>query len=72
MQGQPQPPDSNLFEQLLFSQEGLDLNKQHQLLLTNKYTTSTPSYVDVDYIVITSGDGVAQYVSWTDLCGYSC
>lgn len=47
----------NLFNQLLFSQDGLDLDKQHQVVLRNQYTTVDPSWVDVDYMIVTSGDG---------------
>ena len=56
-------PNLNLFNQLLFSQKGLDLGRQHQVVLKNQYTTPDPSYVDVDYIVITSGDGNEKYVA---------
>lgn len=44
------------FQQLMFSATGLGKD-QHQLVLQNKYTTASPSWVDVDYILVTSGDG---------------
>lgn len=44
------------FQQLMFSATGLSKD-QHQLVLQNKYTTTSPSWVDVDYILVTSGDG---------------
>jgi hypothetical protein len=56
--GQPVVANTNMFQTLLFSQTGLD-NTQHQLQLQNKYSTSVPAWVDVDFIVVTSGDGNA-------------
>ena len=47
----------NMYQQVLFAQEGLEQSTEHQVILQNNYTTSTPSWVDVDWIVITSGDG---------------
>ncbi|KAI0091114.1 hypothetical protein BDY19DRAFT_886314 [Irpex rosettiformis] len=46
------------FQQLMFSATNLN-NVQHQLVLKNTYTTTGPSWVDVDYILVTSGDGDA-------------
>ncbi|KAI0091115.1 hypothetical protein BDY19DRAFT_991693 [Irpex rosettiformis] len=47
------------FQQLMFSATNLGAN-QHDLVLTNNYTTVNASWVDVDYIVVTSGDGKTQ------------
>ena len=54
--GQPAVANTNEFSMLLFSQTGLD-DTQHVLQLKNQYQTSSPSWVDVDYILVTSGDG---------------
>lgn len=51
---------ANVFNICLFSQEGLDLNSEHQMVLWNNYTTVSPSYVDVDYIVVTVGDDIKR------------
>ena len=52
----------NLFQQLMYS--ATDLGKeQHELVLQNKYSTSQPSWVDVDFMLVTSGDGDPTYVS---------
>ncbi|EKM58539.1 uncharacterized protein PHACADRAFT_252958 [Phanerochaete carnosa HHB-10118-sp] len=60
----------NIFNATLFSQTGLDTSEQHQIALQNKYSTSTPAYVDLDYVIITSGDGNASTQSqdtvWDD------
>ncbi|KAI0783846.1 hypothetical protein BC629DRAFT_529054 [Irpex lacteus] len=50
---------SDEFQQVMFSATGLSRD-QHELVLKNNYTTTIPSYVDVDYVVITSGDGNSQ------------
>ncbi|KIP10533.1 hypothetical protein PHLGIDRAFT_232823 [Phlebiopsis gigantea 11061_1 CR5-6] len=47
----------NLFNQLLFSQTGLDESQAHTVTLKNQYTTSSASWVDVDYMLVTAGDG---------------
>ncbi|KAI0342651.1 hypothetical protein BDW22DRAFT_131485 [Trametopsis cervina] len=47
---------TNLFNHLMFSASNLG-PQQHQLILQNKYQTTGPSWVDVDYILMTSGDG---------------
>lgn len=44
-----------LFQQLMFSATNLS-EDQHQLVLENRYTTPNPSWVDVDYILVTSGN----------------
>lgn len=49
----------NIFQHSIFSASRLS-NDQHTLILQNKYSTTVPSWVDVDYIVVTSGDGNAQ------------
>lgn len=59
--GQADDPGANQFNATLFSQTGLDTRKPHTLTLQNKYTTTSPSWVDVDYIVVTTGDGVKKY-----------
>ena len=55
--------DENQFQSLLFGQAGLD-GSEHTLVLRNADTTQQPSYVDVDYIVITNGNADAQYVDF--------
>ncbi|KAI0783837.1 hypothetical protein BC629DRAFT_1723730 [Irpex lacteus] len=52
----------NLFQRLMYSAEDLS-SEQHQLIVENKYNTSGPSWVDVDYVLVTSGDGI---LSWDD------
>ena len=47
----------NLFNQLLFSKTGLDESQVHTVTLKNQYTTSSASWVDVDYMLVTAGDG---------------
>lgn len=36
---------------------------QHEIVLKNAFTTS-PSWFDIDYIVVTSGDDNLEYVSY--------
>ena len=47
----------NSFQELLFSAEGLDWDTQHTVVVRNAYTTSNPSYVDIDWIDVATGDG---------------
>ena len=59
--GVPSPADANQFNQSLFSQTNLDLTIPHQIALTNQYSSSVPAYVDLDYVIITAGDGDKRY-----------
>ncbi|KIP01363.1 hypothetical protein PHLGIDRAFT_362060 [Phlebiopsis gigantea 11061_1 CR5-6] len=52
-----------LFNQPLFSQTGLDHSKPHTIVLSNQYTTTSPSWVDVDYMVVTASDGNSKTLS---------
>ncbi|KAI0091112.1 hypothetical protein BDY19DRAFT_683874 [Irpex rosettiformis] len=45
-----------LFQQLMFSATDLSTEESHTLTVENNYTTSM-AWVDIDFIVITSGDG---------------
>ncbi|KAI0684588.1 hypothetical protein BC835DRAFT_616767 [Cytidiella melzeri] len=47
---------ASFFQSVLFQATDLDTH-QHRLVLQNAYTTPAPSYVDVDYVLVTSGDG---------------
>ena len=49
-----------LFNQMLFSQINLDPSKPHKIILSDQYTTAPPSWVDVDYMIVTAGDGNAE------------
>lgn len=44
------------FQQVVFSATGLNAS-EHQLVLQNTYTTASPSWFDVDFVDITTGDG---------------
>ncbi|GJE94534.1 hypothetical protein PsYK624_107040 [Phanerochaete sordida] len=69
------------FQQMLFNQTGLSPSQEHHISLSNTPSSSTLAYTDLDYVVITAGDGddstqskdtfwdagVAQYSSgWDD------
>ncbi|PSS34147.1 hypothetical protein PHLCEN_2v1815 [Hermanssonia centrifuga] len=57
-----------IFNSSLFSATNLG-GQQHRLVLTNTFTTPADPWVDIDYMVITSGDGNAQTQSadvWLD------
>lgn len=56
----PDGADINQFNATLFNQTGLDTSKQHQILLQNHYTTTAPSWLDLDYVILTTGDGNEQ------------
>ncbi|GJE94533.1 hypothetical protein PsYK624_107030 [Phanerochaete sordida] len=68
--GYPGSTTANLFKQNLFSQIGLDPTTPHQIALTNQYSSSVPAYVDLDYAIITAGDGdqstQRQDITWDD------
>ena len=49
-----------LFNQTLFGQTGLDPTKSHTVTLMDRFSISTPSRDDVDYMVVTAGDGNEQ------------
>ncbi|KAI0091119.1 hypothetical protein BDY19DRAFT_933898 [Irpex rosettiformis] len=46
----------NLFQHLMYSATNLP-DGEHHLVLQNKYSTAGASWVDVDYMLVTSGDG---------------
>ena len=48
-----------MFNTTLFSQTGLS-NGQHQLMIHNDYSGSTPAVFDLDYVLVTTGDGNAK------------
>ncbi|GJE94535.1 hypothetical protein PsYK624_107050 [Phanerochaete sordida] len=68
--GYPGSSNANLFNQTLFSQTGLNLSQTHQISLTNTPSSSTLAYTDLDYVVITAGDGDtstdSQDLVWDD------
>lgn len=52
---------TEFFKQLMFSATNLS-DDQHQIVLQNNPTTVTSSGVDIDYILVTTGDGNATWV----------
>lgn len=46
-----------LFNMSLFNHQNLAENQVHHLVLQNNYDSIVPSYVDLDYMVLTVGDG---------------
>lgn len=50
------------FGTLLYSATSLDTAKEHHLTVKNVYGSSQGSSMDIDYMVITAGDGNDQYV----------
>ncbi|GJE87433.1 hypothetical protein PsYK624_035160 [Phanerochaete sordida] len=61
---------SALFQQILFNQTGLSLSQEHQISLSNTPAPAVNAYVDLDYVIITAGDGDAstqsQDIVWDD------
>ena len=53
--------DEDAFNCTLFSQTGLN-GDQHQLTLQNEWRGAFPTWFDVDYIVVTVGDGDTRSV----------
>jgi hypothetical protein len=53
--------DPDVFDALLFGQSGLAFGP-HEVVLTNDWTTPTPSFVDLDYVVLTLGEGKSSMV----------
>lgn len=47
----------NQFNTLLYSTTSLDATKQHRLVIQNVHGSSQGSSMDIDYIVVTAGDG---------------
>lgn len=54
---------TSLFNETLFVQSGLDPAKPHTIALKNQYSRANPSFVDVDYMVVTAGDGNPECVT---------
>ena len=50
------------FGTLLYSATSLDTNREHHLTIKNIYGSSQGSSIDIDYMIITAGDGNDQYV----------
>lgn len=50
---------AELFNHLMYNVTGLS-NKEHQFVLQNSYTQTGQWWVDVDYMIITAGDGDAS------------
>lgn len=44
------------FDRLMFARDGLAFG-EHTVVFENAYTTESPSFVDLDYAIVTAGDG---------------
>ena len=46
----------DIYNVVLFSHEQLD-DHQHELIMQNQWSDGSATWLDIDYIVITAGDG---------------
>lgn len=56
---------------LLYSATALDVTMEHQVVLQNSQGSSQETSLDIDYMVITAGDGDLQYVTYPVAISYA-
>lgn len=52
------------FNTLLYQASSLDTTQEHNLVIRNIHDSSQASSIDIDYMVVTVGDGNEQYVGY--------
>lgn len=56
---------------LLYSATSLDVTKEHQVVLQNSQGSSQETSLDIDYMIVTAGDGDLQYVMYPVAISYA-